>query len=66
MCPEWRAGQEVDPVGANDQGVRPKHQTPRRCTTRPPEPSRPAPAQRTALSLVAIQARRRRRRPFLL
>ncbi|MEO5678531.1 MAG: hypothetical protein ABIS47_02575 [Acidimicrobiales bacterium] len=44
----------------------PKHQTPRRTTTRPPEPLRPAPARRPALSLIAVQARRRRRRPFLL
>jgi len=51
---------------ANSCGVRPKHQTPRRLTTRPPEPPRPELAQRAALSLLAIQARRRqRRRPFL-
>ncbi|MDQ1441861.1 MAG: hypothetical protein QOG97_2089 [Acidimicrobiaceae bacterium] len=33
-----------------------------RDSTRPPEPVRPAPAQRTAVSLLAAKARRRRYR----
>ena len=52
--------------GVEPHGVGPKHQTPRRFTTRPPEPPRPEPAQRAVLSLIAVQARRGRRRPFLL
>jgi hypothetical protein len=38
---------------------------PARQSTRPPEPVRPLPAQRTGVSLLAVQVRRRRYRDGL-
>ena len=43
--------------------TRPKNPDPQ--TKRPPEPIRPLPAERTGVSLLALQARRRRYRQGL-
>jgi hypothetical protein len=45
--------------------VRRRHATPAPSTTRPSEPIRPLPAQRTGVSLLALRARRRRHRGSL-
>jgi hypothetical protein len=42
--------------------MRAPRSTPTRFSTRPPEPIRPAPARVTAVSLLAVKARRRRYR----
>ncbi len=40
--------------------VRPPNHAPEKVTSRPPEPVRPDPAVRSATSLLAVKARRRR------
>jgi hypothetical protein len=49
----------------NHMAVRPAKQVPAGTTRRPPEPFRPLPAQRLAISLLASRARRRRYRGTL-
>ena len=49
----------------NNSSVRPPKQIPHGDTRRPPEPIRPLPAQRTGVTLLAAQVRRRRYRTGL-
>jgi hypothetical protein len=49
----------------NTNGVRPPKQTPAVTSRRPPEPFRPLPARKLGVSLLSVQARRRRNRGVL-
>ena len=58
-----RSGLTVPVVGMgtwNTFVVRPPKQSPAMTARRPPEPFRPLPARRLGISLLSVQARRRR------
>jgi hypothetical protein len=52
--------QETAPRAWNTFTVRPPKQTPAATARRPPEPFRPLPARKLGISLLSVQARRRR------
>lgn len=60
-----QTGKEGVPTVENKGSVRPPKQIPHGDTRRPPEPIRPLPAQRTGVTLLAAQVRRRRYRSGL-
>ena len=60
-----RGEQESDPPLGNTYVVRPPKQTPSTTGRRPPEPFRPLPARKLGVSLLSVQARRRRYKTIL-
>ena len=56
----WCDEQETDPDTLNTSVVRPRKQTPAVTARRPAEPFRPIPARKLGVSLLSVQARRRR------